>query len=194
MMTTLATVSTAARVRALAARSFGGRISRSRWLATGLSRGRAAWRAPADGPEGSTRLAKLIGGKRGIIDGALPPLVFVVANGIATTRGGRSSALALAIGAALGTGAALVVLRLVRRETLKQALRGLAGLAVAVAFALHSGEARSFFLPGSTSTRPTPWRSPSQPWPVDPWSQRSIGGSMAASDERRTPDCNGPFF
>jgi hypothetical protein len=40
------------------------------------------------------------------------------------------------------------VLRLIRREPLRQALGGLAGLTVAVAFAATSGEARGFFLPG----------------------------------------------
>jgi hypothetical protein len=41
-----------------------------------------------------------------------------------------------------------VALRLMRREPLRQALGGLAGLALAVAFALQAGEARGFFLPG----------------------------------------------
>ena len=54
----------------------------------------------------------------------------------------------LAIAAALSTAAALAVLRLAREESLKQAIQGLAGLLVAVAFALRSGEARDFFLPG----------------------------------------------
>jgi hypothetical protein len=53
-----------------------------------------------------------------------------------------------AIGAAATTGLAIVALRLARREPLRQALGGLAGLTVAVLFAATSGEARGFFLPG----------------------------------------------
>jgi hypothetical protein len=89
----------------------------------------------------------LVGGPRGAIDGGLPPLLFVAVHAIAGAHAPRPTALAAAIGAAVTTGLAIVVLRLVRRETLKQALAGLAGLTVAVVFAARSGEARGFFLP-----------------------------------------------
>ena len=95
-----------------------------------------------------SRVLDAIGGKRGIVDGALPPLVFVVVNAIAGANTTRSIALGAAIGAAGATALAIVALRLVRKETLRQALGGLAGLAVAVVFAARSGEARGFFLPG----------------------------------------------
>jgi len=89
-----------------------------------------------------------LGGKRGLVDGGLPPLVFVVVNAVAGVQTTRPTALGAAIGAAAATGLGIVALRLVRRETLKQALGGLAGLTVAVVFAATSGEARGFFLPG----------------------------------------------
>jgi hypothetical protein len=89
----------------------------------------------------------LVGGMRGAVDGGLPPLVFVAVNAIAGAHAPRSTALAAAISVAVATGLAILVLRLVRRETLKQALAGLAGLTVAVVFAARSGEARGFFLP-----------------------------------------------
>lgn len=49
---------------------------------------------------------------------------------------------------AIAFGVGLVVLRLVRKETLQQAISGFIGLAIAVFFAARSGEARGFFLPG----------------------------------------------
>jgi len=94
------------------------------------------------------RVVDVVGGKRGAVDGGLPPLVFVVVNAIAGALAARPAALVSAIGAAFATGLAIVGLRLARRESLTQALGGLAGLSVAVAFAALSGEARAFFLPG----------------------------------------------
>lgn len=93
-------------------------------------------------------VARLVGGRRGIIDGALPPIVFVVTNALSGLATDRSTSLTVAASASAGLAAVLVLLRLIRRESLKQAAQGLAGLAVAVAFAVWSGEARDFFLPG----------------------------------------------
>lgn len=104
-----------------------------------------------DAPRGSTvhpAVAKIIGGKRGIIDGALPPIVFVATNALSGLATDRSTALTVAASAAAGLAAVLVLVRLVRRESLKQAAQGLAGLAIAVGYAVWSGEARDFFLPG----------------------------------------------
>jgi hypothetical protein len=90
----------------------------------------------------------LVGGARGAVDGGLPPLVFVATNALVGAYAPRTTALGSAIAAAVAAGLGIVVLRLVRRETLKQALAGLAGLAIAVFFAVRAGEARGFFLPG----------------------------------------------
>jgi hypothetical protein len=93
-------------------------------------------------------VAKLVGGRRGIIDGALPPLVFVATNALAGLVTDRSTSLAVAASTSVATAVLLVLVRLLRRESLKQALQGLLGLSLAVAFAVWSGEARDFFLPG----------------------------------------------
>lgn len=93
-------------------------------------------------------VTKLLGGRRGIIDGALPPVVFVATNALSGLMTDRSTSLTIAASAAVGIAAVLVLMRLVRHEPLKQAAQGLAGLAVAVGFAVWSGEARDFFLPG----------------------------------------------
>ena len=93
-------------------------------------------------------IARYIGGRRGFVDGALPPVGFVAVNAAAGTFLERPDALRAAIVTAVATGLALVVMRLARREPLQQAVRGLVGLAIAALFAARSGEARSFFLPG----------------------------------------------
>lgn len=85
------------------------------------------------------------GGLRGIVDSALPATVFVL---VRVLTGG----LDLALGAALGTGVAVLLLRLARREPLQQALSGFFALAVAVLFARATGTGKGFFLPGILTT------------------------------------------
>jgi hypothetical protein len=103
---------------------------------------------PDTPPSARPPLIDAIGGKRGILDGALPPLIFVVVHAVAGANTTRTAALGAAIGAAGATGLAIVALRLLRKEPLRQALSGLAGLSIAVVFAATSGQARGFFLPG----------------------------------------------
>ena len=93
-------------------------------------------------------LVEALGGKRGLIDSGLPAIVFVLVNSVVQAFDDRSTALNAAIVASIVSGVAIVVLRLVRKETLQQAISGFLGLAVAVYFARRSGEARGFFLPG----------------------------------------------
>jgi hypothetical protein len=102
----------------------------------------------ATAPPGRPPIIDALGGRRGLVDGGLPPLVFVVVHAVAGSYAARPVALTAAIGAAATTALAIVALRLIRKETLRQALGGLAGLTIAVVFAATSGEARGFFLPG----------------------------------------------
>ncbi len=81
-----------------------------------------------------------LGGWRGMVDVSLPTIAFVVANGF----GG----LTVGIWAALGAAVLVVALRLLRRESLQQAFSGLIGVAIAVALARASGQARDFFVVG----------------------------------------------
>ncbi len=81
-----------------------------------------------------------LGGWRGMLDASLPTLTFVVANGIGGLRTGIWAAVIAAL--------AVFVLRLVRRESTQQAVSGLFGVAIAVAIAAASGEARNFYAPG----------------------------------------------
>ena len=95
-----------------------------------------------------TALVDSFGGKRGLVDSGLPAIVFVFVNSVVAAFASRDAALNSALVAAVVVGAAVIVLRLVRKETLQQAISGFLGLAIAVWFARRSGEARGFFLPG----------------------------------------------
>lgn len=81
-----------------------------------------------------------IGGWRGMVDSALPVVVFVVAN----VLGG----LTVAIWAAVIAGLALMAVRLARKQSVQQAVSGFFGVAIAAFIAHRTGEAKGFFLLG----------------------------------------------
>ncbi len=83
-----------------------------------------------------------LGGRHGIVDSGLPGLAFV----IAYTASGQE--LNVAIWSAIGVGAVLFAIRIVRRETLQFALAGFVGVAIAAFIANQTGRAEDFFLPG----------------------------------------------
>ncbi|MDP9466819.1 MAG: DUF3159 domain-containing protein [Actinomycetota bacterium] len=93
-------------------------------------------------------LVEALGGKRGLLDSGLPAVVFVFINSVVTALADRDTGLRAALVAAVLSGVGVVVLRVVRKETLQQAVSGFLGLGLAVFFAARSGEARGFFLPG----------------------------------------------
>jgi len=86
-------------------------------------------------------LAESIGGWRGMIDSGLPSLVFIA---VYTFNG---QVLRAAVIAALATGVAMGVLRLIRRQPLTQVAGGLFGVGLAAFLANRSGKAEDFFLP-----------------------------------------------
>jgi Protein of unknown function (DUF3159) len=81
-----------------------------------------------------------LGGWRGMVDATLPTIAFIIAN----SRGGLRVGIYAAIGAAL----LVFLLRLVRRESVQQAMSGLFAVGIAVAIAAASGQARDFFVLG----------------------------------------------
>jgi hypothetical protein len=99
-------------------------------------------------PAAKPALVEALGGKRGLVDSGLPAVVFVLVNSVVQAFSTREAALDAAIASAVVVGVLVVLLRLVRKETLQQAISGFLGLAIAVFFARRSGEARGFFLPG----------------------------------------------
>jgi hypothetical protein len=81
-----------------------------------------------------------LGGWRGMLDATVPTVAFIVANALDGLRTG--------IWAALGAALLIFLLRLVRRESIQQAVSGLLGVGIAVAIAAYSGQARDFFVIG----------------------------------------------
>jgi hypothetical protein len=85
-------------------------------------------------------LVESIGGWRGLFDSGVPVVVFVATN--------AAAGLTAAIWAAIGCGALLLVVRLLRRETVQQAVSGFLGVALAAYIASRTGQAKGFFLLG----------------------------------------------
>jgi len=83
-----------------------------------------------------------LGGVQGIADSSLPALAFV----ITYTVGGNE--IGLAAWVAIGVGALIAAVRLVRREPLQFVLAGFVGVALAAFIADRTGRAEDFFLPG----------------------------------------------
>lgn len=98
-------------------------------------------------PDGRQVIARL-GGVRALVDGAVPPLVFVTANAVVRSSGMSPAGIWPAAAAALIAALALVALRLLRSESKQGAFRGLGILAATVGFATATGEAKDMFLPG----------------------------------------------
>jgi len=86
-------------------------------------------------------LAKALGGRRGIVESAVPTVLFTL-SWIITDE--LRTSLVVSIGATV----LLVLVRLVQRSTVQFTLNALVGIAVAAVFASRSGEARDVFLPG----------------------------------------------
>ena len=85
-------------------------------------------------------LGEALGGKQGMLDTGLPGMVFIVAFLLSGDR------MAVAVWSAIGVGAALMVIRLVRRDTVQHALAGFAGVAVAAFVAAKTGQPANYYL------------------------------------------------
>jgi hypothetical protein len=101
---------------------------------------------PVDGPDDAPiafdrhLVLEQLGGWRGMVDATLPTVAFIVANSLGGLRTG--------IWAALGAALLVFLLRLLRRESVQQAVSGLFAVGIAVAIAAASGQARDFFVVG----------------------------------------------
>ena len=87
-------------------------------------------------------LDRAIGGWRGLFDSGAPTLVFVIVYLITPDN------LQIALWSALALGAAIAIVRVIRKDSLQQVIAGLAGVAIAAAFSAWTGRAENFFLPG----------------------------------------------
>ena len=90
-------------------------------------------------------LLEAFGGMRGMVDTTVPGLVFVL---IFTIQ----HSITVSALAALGLSLVLAIARLVRKETLKHAFSGVFGVAFGAFFAMLSGNAKNFYLPGMLYT------------------------------------------
>jgi hypothetical protein len=110
--------------------------------------------APADGgtaapkvTEGTVealvraQLAKALGGKRGMVEAAVPTLTFTVSYII-------GSDLRLSIYAGVAAALLLGAIRLVQRSSVQYVITSLLGIGIAALFAMRSGNAADAFLPG----------------------------------------------
>ncbi|WP_030713133.1 DUF3159 domain-containing protein [Streptomyces sp. NRRL S-237] len=99
--------------------------------------------APSEDQKAVTQAALFdaFGGIRGTVETMLPGLLFVMIFTI--NKNVQMSAIAAGAVAVL-----LVIVRLVRKDTVKHAFSGVFGVGVGVAFALFTDNAKGFYLPG----------------------------------------------
>lgn len=86
-------------------------------------------------------LTDAMGGWRGFIESALPGVVFVVAYLV-------TSDFQVPVISSVATVLVLVVVRLIQRTSIQQALTGVVGVAFGAIWAWRSGEAGDYFVPG----------------------------------------------
>ncbi|MFE7812711.1 DUF3159 domain-containing protein [Streptomyces sp. NPDC057433] len=90
-------------------------------------------------------LFEAFGGVRGMVETVLPGLLFVSIYTI-------NKNLHMAALAALAVSLAMVVVRLARKDTVKHAFSGVFGVGFGVVFAMMTGNAKDFYLPGMLYT------------------------------------------
>jgi hypothetical protein len=113
--------------------------------ATALGAGRVEEVTPEARAVTEAALFAAFGGVRGMIETTVPGLVFVAIYTV--NRDIKSSAIA-----ALALSVLMGVARLAQRDTLKHAFSGIFGVAFGAVFALMSGNAKNFYLPGMLYT------------------------------------------
>jgi Protein of unknown function (DUF3159) len=95
---------------------------------------------PETEPDRPQTLLDQLGGISGLIYSTVPVLVFVPVNAIL--------GLTVAIWAALGSAAAILVLRMVRHEAVQPAISGFLGVGICALIAHRTGDAKGYFLFG----------------------------------------------
>jgi hypothetical protein len=99
-------------------------------------------RGKAESQGFSFDLMEEIGGPQGIADSSIPAIVFVAAYTLGGNRIGFAGL------CAIGAGVVIAVLRLIKGESLRFALAGFVGVAIAAFISQRTGRAEDFFLPG----------------------------------------------
>lgn len=88
----------------------------------------------------SPTVLERMGGVSGLVYASVPTIAYVIVNAIA----GLTAAVVVAVGA----GAGLIVMRLLRKEPLQPGVSGLLGVVIAALIAYYTGSAGNYFLPG----------------------------------------------
>jgi hypothetical protein len=118
-------------------------------------------------------LMDALGGRRGLLDSALPALTFVI------TYVSTGQRLAPALGAALVVGAVVAGLRLLRRDSLRHVLAGFAGVALSVVVARTTGRPVDYFLPSLLANA-----GAAVAWAVSIWVRRPLLGVVVGAVTR----------
>ncbi len=82
-------------------------------------------------------------GKNSFLDAILPPIIFLLFNGLVSFQAAMGSALAASV--------LIAVIRISRKQSLTYALAGIVSVAVAIGIAWFLGKSEGFFLPGLLS-------------------------------------------
>lgn len=118
-------------------------------------------------------LMEALGGRRGLLDSAVPALTFVI------TYVATGQQLPIALVAALVVGGLVAVLRLVRGESLRHVLAGFAGVAVSVIVARTTGRPVDYFLPSLLANL-----GAAVAWAVSIWVRRPLLGVVVGGVTR----------
>jgi hypothetical protein len=120
-------------------------------------------------------LVDALGGRRGMLDSALPAVTFVISYLVT----GQSMTPALV--AALLVGGVVAALRLARRDSLRHVLAGFAGVAVSVVVARTTGRPVDYFVPSLLSNS-----AAAIAWAVSIWVRRPLLGVVVGTVTRST--------
>jgi len=85
----------------------------------------------------------IFSGRNSFLDAILPPIIFLLVNGLVSFQAAMWSALALSVG--------IAAVRIVRKQSLIYALAGVGSVAIAIGIAWFLGKSEGFFLPGLIS-------------------------------------------
>jgi hypothetical protein len=126
-------------------------------------------------PTFSEQLAEQLGGVRGVFESGIPVAIFVIANII----GSLDWAIIISAASAI----AIAAYRLIRHETVRNAVNGLFGVGVGAFIAWKTGSSKDFYLPGIIMSGAygvamllsVPFGRPLIGWV---WSLLAAGGSM----------------
>lgn len=95
------------------------------------------------GSELLEELRTVFTGRNSFLDAILPPIIFLVINGLLSFQAAMWSALILSV--------IIAITRIVRKQSLVYALAGVGSVAVAIGIAWFLGKSEGFFLPGLIS-------------------------------------------